>query len=192
MATVLSGSRDGIYLLQDTKGRTYIKGLNETRNKMIELGMNRNEFEKYIKDAAKIVAIRATQSAPRITGNLAISIRGLASKKYTKTVSAGGLAGLLGGTTQIGVQTFGGVVTAGSPSRVQYARRVSYGAYMVAGQTAKSNNSRRGYATRVWRNTVRTPGNAYLGRAREEMKPTMVELLNRRMRYWIQKKGFGI
>lgn len=190
MATVLSGTRDGIYLLQDTKGRTYVKGLNETRKKMVEMGMDRNEFQKYIKDAAIVVAKQASRTAPTVTGNLATSVRGWASKKYTKTVSAGGLRGLLGGTVTQSKMAYGGVVTAGSPSRVQYARRVSYGSYTVAGRQAQANNSKRGYATRVWKQTTRGEGNAYMVRAREKMKPVMVQMLNGRLKKWIREKGF--
>lgn len=188
--TVLTGSREGIYLLQDSKGRTYIKGLNETRKKMVAMGMDRNEFQKYIKEAAIIVAREASRTAPSTTGQLAQSVRGWASKKYTKTVSAGGLRGLLGGTVTQSKMAYGGVVTAGSPSRVQYARRVSYGSYTVAGRQAKSNTSQRGYATRVWRTTKRGEGNAYMVQAREKMKPRMVEKLEKDLATWIRKKGF--
>jgi len=190
MATVLSSSTDFIYLLQDTKGRTYVKGLNDTRKKMIELGMDRNEFQKYIKDAAIVVAREAARTAPSITGNLASSIRGFASKKVTKTVNAGGLIGLFGGTVQVSRQVYGGVFEAGTPSRVQYARRVSYGSYTVAGKSARSNNSKRGYATRVWKETRRGPDNPYMVKAREKMKPVMVQMLNGRLAEWIRKRGF--
>lgn len=189
--TVLSGSRSGIYLLQDSKGRTYVKGLNETRKAMVAMGMDRNEFQKYIKDAAIMVARQATMTAPSITGNLAKSIRGKASKKITKTVSAGGLAGLLGGTMKVSKQAYGGVVTAGLPVRVPYARRVSFGSYTVAGRPAiGDNNSQRGYATRVWKQTRRGPGNAYIVQAREKMKPALVQMLNVRLAKWIRDKGF--
>lgn len=190
MATVLSGSKAGIYLLQDTKGRTYVKGLNETRKAMIALGMDRNEFQKYIKDAAIVIAREASITAPSITGSLASSVKGFASKKITKTVKAGGLRGLLGGTMSVSRQVYGGVVEAGTPSRVKYARRVSYGSYTVAGEQAKSNNSQRGYATRVWKETRRSPGNAYIVKAREKMKPVLVQMLNGRLAKWIREKGF--
>lgn len=190
MATVLGGSTTGIYLLQDTKGRTYVKGLNETRKKMVAMGMDRNEFQKYIKDAAIVIAREAARTAPSLSGNMASSVRGLASKKLTKTVSSGGLAGLLGGTTTVSRQVYGGVFTAGTPSRVQYARRVSYGSYTVAGEQAKQNKSQRGYATRVWKQTRRGPGNPYMVRAREKMKPAVVQMLNGRLAKWIREKGF--
>jgi hypothetical protein len=188
--TVLAGSRDGIYLLQDSKGRTYVKGLNETRKKMVAMGMDRNEFQKYIKTAAIVVAREATRTAPSTTGELAKSIKGWASKKYTKTMNAGGIRGLLGGTVTVSKQAYGGVVTAGTPSRVKYARRVSFGQYTVAGKPALSNTSQRGYARRVWRETRRGTGNPYMVQARERMKPVMVKMLERRLAEWIRKKGF--
>jgi hypothetical protein len=190
MATVLGGSTAGIYLLQDTKGRTYVKGLNETRKKMVQMGMDRNEFQKYIKDAAIVIARQAARTAPTLTGSMASSIRGYASKKLTKTVSLGGLAGLMGGTTKVSRQAYGGVFTAGTPSRVPYARRVSYGSYTVAGKAAVQHNSDRGYARRVWKQTRRGPGNAYMVQAREKMKPVVVQMLNGRLAEWIRKKGF--
>jgi hypothetical protein len=191
MATVLAGSRDGIYLLQDSKGRTYVKGLNETRKKMVAMGMDRNEFQKYIKDAAIVVAREASRTAPSISGNLAMSIKGWASKKYTKTMKASGIRGLLGGTVTVSKQAYGGVVTAGSPRKVQYARRVSLGSYTVAGRQAiGENKSERGYAKRVWRETRRGPGNPYMIRAREKMKPRMVKMLEKNMAEWMRKKGF--
>jgi hypothetical protein len=121
---------------------------------------------------------------------MASSIRGYASKKLTKTVSLGGLAGLMGGTTKVSRQVYGGVVTAGTPSRVPYARRVSYGSYTVAGKSAIAHNSERGYARRVWKQTRRGPGNAYMVQAREKMKPVVVQMLNGRLAEWIRKKGF--
>jgi hypothetical protein len=191
MATVLGGSRDGIYLLQDTKGRTYVKGLNETRKKMVAMGMDRNEFQKYIKNAAIMVAREASRTAPSITGQLATSVRGWASKKYTKKVSAGGLRGLLGGTVTLSKMAYGGVVTAGTPARVQYARRVSLGSYQVAGRRQVADNgSQRGYASRVWRTTKRGEGNPYMIRAREKMKPRMVQMLEKDLATWMRKKGF--
>jgi len=176
MATVLSGNPLGIRLIEDTKGRTYIKGLYDTRRKLMSMGMERNLFERLIKEAAIIAARQATVTAPVQTGALAMSIRGQASKKYT-----------VHGVTK---RAYGGVVLAGTPTRVPYARRVSYGSYTVAGEAAKQNTSKRGYATRVWRETRRGPGNPYIVRAREKMKLKIVENYNNRIRAWIKKNGF--
>jgi hypothetical protein len=157
---------------------------------MVAMGMDRNEFQKYIKTAAILVAREATRTAPVLTDALAMSIKGWASKKYTKTMKASGIRGLLGGTVTVSKQAYGGVVTAGTPSRVKYARRVSFGQYTVAGKPALSNTSQRGYRTRVWKETRRGTGNPYMVRARERMKPAMVKMLERRLAEWIRKKGF--
>jgi len=180
VGTILSGSADGIHLLRDTKGRTYIKGLEETRKKMLDMGVERNLFEKWIKESAIMAAKEATRTAPRISGALAISVRGFASKRWVQTSKTTGALEKR--------YAFGGVVVAGTPTRVQYARQVSYGMRHVAGEFAKTNNF--GSTRRIWRKTVQGRGNPYMVKAREAKKSDMVELLNRRMRYWIKQKGF--
>jgi hypothetical protein len=187
MATVLSGSRDGIYLLQDTKGRTYIKGLNDTRLKFLEMGGDRNLFEKWIKEAAQVGAREASNTAPVITGKLALSIRGYASKKVN---IKNGKTGVVDSR-----MVFGGVIVAGSARErtaqdgevtttgVQYSRAVSLGTYHVAGTTSKVGG-------RVWRTTVRGRGNPYIVKAREKKKSYMVTLLNYRLSTYIKQKGF--
>jgi hypothetical protein len=106
VGTVIGGQTDGIYLLQDTKGRTYIKGLNETRQKFLAMGGDRNLFEKWVKQSAIIAAKEATRTAPRITGALALSVRGYASKKaFIKNKVTGGVDSRM---------VFGGLVVAGS------------------------------------------------------------------------------
>jgi hypothetical protein len=174
MATVLSGSTDGIFLLQDSKGRTYVKGLNETRAKFLQMGGDRNMFEKWIKEAALVAAREATVTAPRITGSLAQSVRGFASKTVNIRNSGTGAVDRR--------MVFGGVITAGSP-RVQYARAVSLGTYHVAGQRSVSGD-------RVWRTTVRGKGNPYMVKAREKKKSYMVTLLNFKLAQYIKQKGF--
>lgn len=180
MGTVIGGFGGSIGLSRDTKGRTYITGLNETRKKMLAMGVERNLFEKWIKESALLAAKEATRIAPRNSGLLALSIRGFASKRfYIKSRTTG---------TPERRFAFGGVFTAGSPKRVQYARRISYGLRHEAGQFAKATKA--GSTTRQWRTTVRTPDNAYMVKAREARKPDMVELLNRKIKYWIKQKGF--
>jgi hypothetical protein len=180
MGTVIGGFGGAIGLSRDTAGRTYITGLNETRRAMIEMGLERNLFEKWIKESALLAAKEATRIAPRVSGSLAVSVRGFASKSMNiKSRTTGAVERRF---------AFGGVVTAGSPARVQYARRISYGMRHVAGEFAKT--AKEGTATRQWRTTVRTPGNAYMVKAREAKKNDMVELLNRKIRYWIKQKGF--
>jgi hypothetical protein len=185
--TVLTGSRDGIYLLQDSKGRTYIKGLNETREKFLEMGGDRNLFEKWIKQAANIGAAEATRTAPVRTGKLAVSIRGYASKTVNIRNSGTG--------TVDRRMVFGGVITAGSgrvrnvvgggnvTTGVLYARATSLGTYHVAGQKSVTGE-------RTWRTTVRGKGNPYIVKAREKKKPLMVALLNYQLTSYIKQKGF--
>jgi hypothetical protein len=180
MGTVIGGFGGPVGLSRDTKGRTYITGLNETRKAMLDMGVERNLFEKWIKEAAIIAAREATRTAPRISGLLAISVRGFAFKSMNiKSRTTGQLERRY---------AFGGVITAGSPARVQYARQVSFGMRHVAGEFAKSFTF--GNMRRVWRTTISTHGNPYMVKAREAKKPEMVELLNRRIRYWIKQKGF--
>jgi hypothetical protein len=188
VGTVIGGSTDGIYLLQDTKGRTYIKGLNETRRKFLEMGGDRNLFEKWVKQSAIIAAKEATRTAPVISGRLAQSVRGYASKKaFVKNKVTGGVDSRM---------VFGGLVTSGSArvrnvvgstgtttTGVQYGRAVSLGTYRVAGQRSQTGD-------RVWRTTVRGKGNPYIVKAREKMKPAMVRLLNFQLNNYIKQKGF--
>jgi hypothetical protein len=188
MGTVIGGFTDGIYLLQDTKGRTYIKGLNETRRKFLEMGGDRNLFEKWVKQSAIMAAKEATRTAPVISGRLAQSVRGYASKKaFVKNKVTGGVDSRM---------VFGGLVTSGSArvrnvigstgtttTGVQYGRAVSLGTYRVAGQRSQTGD-------RVWRTTVRGKGNPYIVKAREKMKPAMVRLLNFQLNNYIKQKGF--
>jgi hypothetical protein len=190
MGTVTGGSTDGIYLFTDTKGRTYVRGLNETRQKFLEMGGDRNLFEKWMKDAAKVAAREATQTAPRITGTLALSVRGYASKKaFMKNKATGKLDSRM---------VFGGIVAAGSArvrnvvedgqqkqvtTGVQYARAVSLGTYRVAGTTSKVGG-------RVWRTTVRGRKNPYIIKAREKKRSYMVTMLNYQLDKYIKQKGF--
>jgi hypothetical protein len=188
MGTVIGGSTDGIYLFKDTSGRTSIKGLNETRKKFLEMGGDRNLFEKWVKEAAQVVAREAVATAPVITGKLASSLRGYASKKaFIKNKVTGGIDSRM---------VFGGIVTAGSArvrnvigsvatqtTGVQYGRAVSLGTYHVAGQPSQTGN-------RVWRTTVRGKGNPYIIKAREKKKSYMVTLLNFKLNSYIKQKGF--
>jgi hypothetical protein len=189
MGTVIGGSTDGIYLFKDTSGRTSIKGLNETRKKFLEMGGDRNLFEKWVKEAAQVVAREAVATAPVITGKLASSLRGYASKKaFIKNKVTGGIDSRM---------VFGGIVTAGSArvrnvigsvatqtTGVQYGRAVSLGTYHVAGQPSQTGN-------RVWRTTVRGKGNPYIIKAREKKKSYMVTLLNFKLNSYIKQKGFS-
>lgn len=191
MGTVIGGSTDGIYLLRDTKGRTYIKGLNETRQKFLEMGGDRNLFEKWVKQSAIMAAKEATRTAPVISGKLAQSVRGYASKKaFIKNRTTGGVDSrmVFGGLVVAGSGRVRNVVEAGGVTRqvttgVQYGRAVSLGTYRVAGTTSASGN-------RTWRTTVRGKKNPYIVKARNKMKPAMVRLLNYQLNTYIKQKGF--
>jgi hypothetical protein len=187
MATFLSGSRDGIYLQQDTKGRVTVQGLNDTRLKFLEMGGDRNLFEKWIKEAAQVAAREATATAPVRDGLLAVSIRGYASKMANiKNKGTGAIDRRM---------VFGGVIVAGSARErnvkdqepvttgVQYSRAVSLGMFHNAGATSKVGG-------RVWRTTVRGKGNPYIVKAREKKRSYMVTLLNYKLSTYIKQKGF--
>jgi len=185
--TVLTGSTDEIYLLGDSKGRTYIKGLNKTRLKFLEMGGDRNLFEKWIKQAAQIGAAEATRTAPVRSGKLATSVRGWASKTVNIRNSATGVVDRR--------MVFGGLITAGSgrvrnvqggataTTGVLYSRAVSLGTYHQAGARSVTGD-------RTWRTTVRGKGNPYIVKAREKKKPLMVQLLNYQLTRYIKQKGF--
>ena len=189
MGTVTGGSTDGIYLFTDTRGRTKVLGLNETRQKFLDMGGDRNLFEKWMKDAAMVAAREATSTAPKLTGKLALSVRGYASKKaFVKNRVTGSVDSRM---------VFGGIISAGSArvrnvvgstgtttTGVQYGRAVSLGTYHVAGATSITGN-------RVWRTTVRGKKNPYLIKAREKKRSYMVTMLNYQLNKYIKQKGFS-
>lgn len=191
MGTVISGSTDGIYLFKDTNGRTSVQGLNDTRQKFLAMGGDRNLFEKWVKDAAKVVAREATQTAPRITGALALSVRGYASKKaFIKNKVSGGIDSrmVFGGIIASGSARVRNTISAGgvvdsTTTGIQYARAVSLGTYHVEGSRSQTGN-------RVWRTTVRGKGNPFIVKAREKKKSYMVTMLNFQLNKYIKQKGF--
>lgn len=103
-------SDGGVNLRTDKLGRTYVKGVWETRRALMSMGMERNEFEKWIKESAIITARHIGRRAPIYSGRLAMSLRGYASKK---------IALKTGGSKRV----FGGVVL----GRTAYAKRISFG-----------------------------------------------------------------
>lgn len=154
----------------DSKGRARVVGLGEdgmhvVRRELMAMGMERNLFEKWIKQSAVIAAREATKLAPVYTGRMALGIRGAASKKYT-----------VAGQTK---RAWGGVVVASTP----YARRVSYGMRTVAGQRSIAGD-------RTWRKTTRSPSNPYIVKGREKAKPAIVHYWNNVITAWIKQKGF--
>ena len=154
----------------DEKGRAYVRGLgsnglHNVRRELMAMGMERNLFEKWIKQSAVIAAREATKLAPVSTGRMAVGLRGMASKKYT-----------VAGQTK---RAWGGVIVSNAP----YARRVSYGMRTVAGEKSIAGN-------RTWRRTMKTPGNAYMVKGREKAKPAIVHYWNNVITSWIKQKGF--
>jgi hypothetical protein len=113
----------GLTLSTDRLGRTQVQGLWKTRRALMEMGMERNLFEKWIKESAIMTAREANKYVPVLSGRLAISLRGQASKKVT----------LKGGGTE---RRFGGVVIARAP----YAKAISLGKYFKkSGKRIKGN-----------------------------------------------------
>lgn len=162
-----AGDSVGISLYTDTKGRTYIRGVHETRRALMAMGMERNLFDKLIKQTAMIAAKQVVKIAPVQTGRLAMSIRAQASKKYTSHNQT--------------KRAYGGVVLGRTP----YARAVSYGHYFEGGQKSKSGN-------RTWKpgRTYRTRGNTYMVRGREAAKPAIVRFWRMKINAWTKSKGF--
>lgn len=160
-----SGDSANVYLSTDKLGRTYIKGLHETRRALMAMGMERNLFEKWIKQSAIITAREAGRMAPIQTGRLASSIRAQASKKYT---SHGAVK-----------RAYGGVVLGRTP----YARQTSYGMRHQAGQNSIAGD-------RTWRKTTRGRNNEFMVKARERSKPAIVRFWRMKIKQWTESKGF--
>jgi hypothetical protein len=139
------------------------------------MGMERNEFEKWIKESAIITARHIGRRAPVLTGRLARSIRGYASKKVKIKKAT---------ETR---RVFGGVVVSqpkaprpkmhrdGSPvandAFREYGRRISFGYYN-------------------WRTGKRTRPDPFMRDGRNSAKPTVVRYWQGRIKHWIEKKGF--
>lgn len=167
----MSDSQYGVRVATNKSGNAYIAGLygkDGVAQKLKAMGLERNEFQKWVKQAALIVAQRATHLAPRDTGRLALSIRGFAGKKITPNNAPARYL-------------FGGVIIAqpkvprsilqepGEPKT--YAKAVSFGRYYPA--TGK-----------------RTRGNPYIRSAREQTRSAVVKMWNKEIGRWIEKNGF--
>ena len=184
--TVITGAGQGIYLVRKGSGRTVVQGLNETREKFLEMGGDRNLFEKWMKEAAMVAAREATRTAPTVTGKLASSIRGWASKSTNVKTRGGGVDKRM---------VFGGLITAGSArvrnttggsqvtTGVLYGRATSLGMFHRAGAQSFSGD-------RTWRTNVRGRQDAFMVKARESKKSYMVTLLNFKLTTYIKQKGF--
>ena len=147
------------------KGNTYytidgLYGPTGVAQKLKAMGLERNEFQSWVKKAAIIVAQRATHLAPRDTGRLALSQRGFAGRKITQNNNP---AKYLFGGVVIAQPRVKGVAT--------YAKKISLGKY----------NFRTG---------VRTPGNPYIRTARNQTRSAVVKMWNQEIGRWIEKNGF--
>jgi hypothetical protein len=154
----------GVRVATSKSGSAYIAGLygpNGVARKLKEMGLERNEFQKWVKQAALIVAQRATHLAPRQSGRLALSIRGYAGKKITPNNAPARYL-------------FGGVVIAQPKQRGatdSYGKSVSFGRYYPA-------------------TGVRTKSNPYIRTARDQTRSAVVRMWNKEIGRWIEKNGF--
>ena len=152
-----------------------IIGLMETRKAFIEMSGERNLFDMWMKEAAMVAAREAVKIAPVGSGRLAMSIKGWASKTLSiRSRTSGVLQKRF---------AFGGVITAGSPARVQYGRATSFGMRHKEGEPAKVGN-------RVWQKNVIGTQNGYLIEARERKRSYMITMLEYKLNTYIKQKGF--
>lgn len=191
----MSDSLYGVRLATSKSGKAYIAGLygkNGVAQKLRDMGLERNEFQKWVKQAALIVAQRATHLAPRDTGRLALSIRGYAGKKITQNNAPARYL-------------FGGVVIASAIDQTQvakrrndstyevmsYAKAISFGRYYERSNLVRRIGSRLSGDTRgVRMKTIRTKGNPYMRTAREQTRSAVVKMWNNETRRWIERNGF--
>lgn len=160
----MSESQYGVRVATNKNGSAYIAGLygkDGVAQKLKAMGLERNEFQKWVKQAALIVAQRATHLAPVRSGKLAMSIRGFAGKKITKNNAPARML-------------YGGVIIAQPkvPNDAStYAKAVSFGRYYPA-------------------SGIRTKGNPYLRTAREQTRQAVVKMWNNEIGKWIERNGF--
>lgn len=154
----------GVRVATNKSGSAYIAGLYGPKGvaqKLKSMGLERNEFQKWVKQAALIVATRATHLAPRESGKLALSIRGYAGKKITPNNAPSRFL-------------FGGVIVAqpkGNSSGDSYGKSISFGRYYP-------------------KTGIRTKGNPYLRTARNDTRSAVVKMWNKEIQGWIEKNGF--
>ena len=180
----MSDSQYGVRIATNKSGNAYIAGLygkDGVAQKLKAMGLERNEFQKWVKQAALIVARKATSLAPVETGRLAESIRGYAGKKVTPNNAPARYL-------------FGGVIIAGPKVRgktTTYGKAVSFGRYYK-----QSNDFRRlgaiirGNTRGVRMDAIRTKGNPYIRTARDQSRDNIVKMWNREIGAWIKKNGF--
>lgn len=175
----------GVRIAHNKLGSAYIAGLygpNGVANKLKRMGLERNKWQKWVKQAAQIVARRAAILAPKRTGNLSRNIGGFASKRVTSN-------------NKPAQYVFGGVVVA-QPSIRSVGRTVAKRTYksFEGKQTTekvsygKAISFGRYYPANFQRGAIRTPGNPYLRRARDQTRYDVVKMWNREIRQWIESQ----
>lgn len=169
----------GVRLATSKSGKAYIAGLygrDGVAQKLKAMGLERNEFQKWVKQAAVIVAQRATHLAPVRSGALALSIRGYSGKKVTQNNAPARYL-------------FGGVVIAQPKvpgSTDTYAKRISFGTYKQRWGTISMGGVQVGARL----TDTRTKGNPYMRTAREQTRSAVVRMWNKEIQNWIVKNGF--
>lgn len=179
----MSESQYGVRIATSKAGNAYIAGLygkDGVAQKLKKMGLERNEFQKWVKQAALIVATRATHLAPRQTGRLALSIRGAAGKKITRN-------------NRPAQYLFGGVVIAQPkvPGKSDtYGKAISFGRFYKKSDLGLRLGSRVFKDSRgVRQQNIRTPGNPYMRTARQQSQSAVVKMWNNEIRKWIEKNG---
>jgi len=174
----------GVRVATSKSGSAYIAGLygpNGVARKLKDMGMERNEFQKLVKQAALIVAQRATHLAPRRSGALALSIRGYQGKKVTQNNAPARYL-------------FGGVVIASAKERGEtdsYAKSVSFGRFYKRSDFGSRIGARVFRDSRgVRQENIRTKGNPYIRTARNQTRSAVVRMWNKEIGRWIEKNGF--
>lgn len=180
----MSESQYGVRVATNKSGSVYIAGLygkDGVAQKLKAMGLERNEFQKWVKQAAIIVARRATQLAPVESGKLAFSIRGYAGKKITPNNAPARYL-------------FGGVIIAQPKSDTganSYAKAVSFGRYYKKSAFGERLGARLFNGGRGVRETaIRTKGNPYMRRARDQTRYAVVKMWNQEIGRWIERNGF--
>jgi hypothetical protein len=185
----MSEGRYGVRVATSKDGNAYIAGLygkNGVAQKLKAMGLERNEFQKWVKQAAIIVAQRATHLAPRQSGELAMSVRGFAGSKITPNNAPARYL-------------FGGLVIAQPrvPGKTEtYAKAVSFGRYYktIAESTLARIGERKSLSvfsnleTRTM--SGRTKGNPYIRTARNQTRSAVVKMWNKEIGRWIERNGF--
>lgn len=178
-------SYSGVSIATNRKGVAYIDGLYGSEGVIAglrRLGMESKEFQRINKLSATIVANNSRKLAPKLTGALALSIKGYASKKLSQN-------------NQPAKHIYGGVVIADVSRRarrgeralinrgesaeiVGYGKRISFGMYQSPEKTVSGN-------------AIRQQPNPYLRTARNKSRPAIVAMWNRELTRWLNDQEIG-